>query len=275
MERRAEKIDVGARLELRQIADDHLGRHVRRRSDRAASRADGLRDARGDAPVDDVDLAEAPDHHVVELEISMHDAAAVREMHRVADGREDLEVRVETRGARWLRRSRRLKLRRTFDQCGVQQDLLTRVRHETPSMRFHDEHGSEIVIVATERVHRDDVRVLEVPGDDALVKERLARVLALHVGLASRPSTATSRASERCTWRRARAPSRPRRGRRAPQRSAEEREGGEPSSSIVMWGSDRRSRRDLAPAATAARSDLRPRMARERVRSFRLLAATT
>ena len=84
-EQRAEREDVGAR-DRRRRASCLLRRHESRRADhrRLGIGAAVLRDA----PVHHVDLAEAADHHVLGLQVAMHDAVRVRERDGIEDAAE-------------------------------------------------------------------------------------------------------------------------------------------------------------------------------------------
>ena len=123
----AEQVDVGARVDARQVAAHHLGRHVRERAHQRAGPLAGVTrgGAHGDPPVDHVDLAEAADHHVVELDVAVDDAAAVREVQGVARGHEDLHVRVEPVA----------RVGEDFAHAGCAASRAM-ARQETPSMRF-------------------------------------------------------------------------------------------------------------------------------------------
>ncbi|MFT3774796.1 MAG: hypothetical protein QM820_56325 [Minicystis sp.] len=110
----AERVDVGARVELIDLAAELLGRHV-------AGRAHDLADLRlrlraggddalvgilaggdlGEAPVEQVHLAEITEHDVAGLEIAVQHAARVGEGDREADaaeGGEELAARVDGGG---------------------------------------------------------------------------------------------------------------------------------------------------------------------------------
>src|SRR2546427_3175718 len=76
-------MNVGALVD-RRVAAVLLGRHVARRA----------HDETGDAPVEDEDLAELADHHILRLEIAMNDAMRMRKGHCVAHAQEDREARV-------------------------------------------------------------------------------------------------------------------------------------------------------------------------------------
>ena len=112
-EDRAERVDVGARVDAIALAADLLGRHVPRRADHRAvcgaarqsrdgrleawprsrsTLAGGLRTSSSrrrrslrEPPVEHVDLAEVAEHDVRRLEIAVEHAARVRERDREAD----------------------------------------------------------------------------------------------------------------------------------------------------------------------------------------------
>ncbi len=111
-------------------------------------------------PVEHVDLAQLADHHVVGLEVAVHHAAPVRELERVADLREDLEVAPE--GV--LRVARPGRVLRVVDQR----------REGHPLDPLH--HEDRVVVVGPgEEVRGDDVRVIEPARDRGLAEERVER----------------------------------------------------------------------------------------------------
>jgi hypothetical protein len=139
----------------------HLGWHVGRRPRQPVGGVVGQ--APGYAPVQQVHLAEVPDHDVVGLDVAVQHATAVGESTRLADLQDDLDVALE-------RRAR-------VDQ------LVPR----TPADALHD-HGRAFGVLH-HRVHRHDVRVLELARDDGLFEQLSrgpfrGRVRALHRHLA-------------------------------------------------------------------------------------------
>jgi hypothetical protein len=107
-------------------------------------------------PVDDVDLAEVSDHHVLRLEIAMHDAAAVREVNGLTDLSERLQIPLE-------------QIARSEDAPHA-----VFVVHAIEPGRAFDALEDELrqtVGSGDEIVDRDDVRVLERPGQLAFAHE--------------------------------------------------------------------------------------------------------
>src|SRR5690606_34382862 len=96
-------------------------------------------------------------HHVLGLEVAVEPAAAVRELERATDLAEDLEV-AEQRVALGPR-----------GIGGVVEELAPAATGHA----LHDDHGLP-ALVAPERVHRDDVRVLEAPDDARLAHHQRA-----------------------------------------------------------------------------------------------------
>src|SRR5262249_50433648 len=98
VECRAERIHVAAVIDLRRIAGDLLGTHVRQRADELAdvgAERNGLsveiRQA-GHAEVEDFRLAQLIDENVARFEVAVDDALRVRKMNRIAYGGEQLEA---------------------------------------------------------------------------------------------------------------------------------------------------------------------------------------
>ena len=110
----------------------------------------------GQAPVEDVHLAEVSEHDVAGLEVAVDDAADVGEVHRVADAREGAEE---------------------LAACELADGfLLAHAQRVDDSLESHpaDALHREVersVGVAPEVVHRDDRRVLELPLHARLAKE--------------------------------------------------------------------------------------------------------
>ena len=106
----------------------------------------------GEAPVDEVDLAEGADHHVLGLEVAVDDAVGVGEGEGVADLEEDLEgsaVAVEVAGGQ----------------------LAHHVGQVCPSSSFIVKNRGPSSV--RQLVDRDDVRVLELRRDPGLAEEGL------------------------------------------------------------------------------------------------------
>jgi hypothetical protein len=98
VQRGADEVHVRARVDASEVSHCHLRRHVRRRPDDLAARRArrrAHRPAQRDPPVDEVHLAEAADHHVVELHVPVHDAARVRKVQRVAHAHQHVDLRAQ------------------------------------------------------------------------------------------------------------------------------------------------------------------------------------
>lgn len=172
-ERRAEQVHVGVHPEARSAAAEHLGRHVARRSGEAPHVRDEREASRpvveerdGDAPVDEVDLAEAADHHVVRLDVAVDDAAAVREADRVAHRHEHREVPLE----------HVLRAVALAHPCLVGDEL-------GPALAFDAlEHDARRAgLVEHQVVHRNDVGMLDRSEHPRFLEERLLREPRAHV----------------------------------------------------------------------------------------------
>ncbi len=159
---RAEEVDVGA-LGWRRAAAEHLGRHVVRRSrhhrrvgrDRQPARGVVVRHD-GEAPIDDVDLAERADHDVLGLEVAVQHTAAVSEAHRVAHLERDTDVPLEEIVGAEAR----------GDRGGVADQLGPR---DAVDLLEDDERRP--VGVRHDVVDGDDVRVVEIAGHPRLAQE--------------------------------------------------------------------------------------------------------
>jgi hypothetical protein len=104
----------------------------------------------GESPVHDLDLAEGPHHHVGRLQVPVNDASTVGVSHRLTDLGEDLNVArqvVVGRGA-------------PGEQLGEGAAL----------DQFHDDERLT-ARADPQFMHRDDARVLELPGDPCLLHE--------------------------------------------------------------------------------------------------------
>ena len=110
---------------------------------------------RRDAPVDEVDLAVAADHHVLGLDVAMDDAAAVRELDGPTHLREDLEVRGEP-----------IELVAKVDQSGCASSSMS-VAQVDAFDALHDEERPAALVDA-ERMHRNDAGMLERAGEARL-----------------------------------------------------------------------------------------------------------
>ena len=168
-EGRAEQVDVRARRDG--LAEDHLRREVDGRAGEDARvvgaevRAGralplGGRDGHGDAPVHQVDLAVGADHHVVGLDVPVHDAARVGRVGRAADLHEGLEVPAE----RVLHAEARAEARRRLEELG-------------PGLALDalEDDERRAVLGQREVVDREHVRVLEAPREDGLAEELAGR----------------------------------------------------------------------------------------------------
>ena len=151
-EQHAERVDVGARIDhARELL---LRRHESRRTDHGGV---GIRaTVLGDAPVHHVDLAESADHHVLGLEIAMHDTVGVREGHRVENAAERNQANV--------------------DGCAV-------ANHLVQPTALHELHHIEGAAVGKRAcvVHRDDARVIQ-PGQDVRFALQPHRARSLLIG---------------------------------------------------------------------------------------------
>jgi hypothetical protein len=158
----AQEIHVGLLADARDVAAQHLGRHVGRRARDLFRvprvRHDALVVARGDrdAPVGHVDLAQLADEHVLGLEVAVDEAPRVREVHRVADPRHHVQVPLQQ-----VRRPEALLHR-------------GRVVHELAPLHAVDalQHDERLARVRRrDVVDRDDVGVLELADDPRLLQQ--------------------------------------------------------------------------------------------------------
>jgi hypothetical protein len=117
-----------------------------------------------EAPVHEVDLAEAADHHVLGLEIAVHDAAHVREVQCPRDLDQDAEVPLEEVG-----------------RVEAPPHLVVRGEERVPRRALDAlEHDAWLApLVDAEVVHWHDVRVLELAGDPRLAEQLEACARAL------------------------------------------------------------------------------------------------
>jgi hypothetical protein len=167
VERRAEEVHVGARV--REVGlEHHLRCHVARRADDVAVTGErSVVHPVRDAPVEEVDLSELAHHHVLGLDVPVHDAVRVRERQRVTDLAEDREEgSLAITPARLEPRPRSVR--------GVAQERL----HRGAVDALHDQDRL-LRRVATEREHRHDVRVLDERHHARFFDERRGRALSL------------------------------------------------------------------------------------------------
>ena len=161
VQQRPEQIHVGGGTDLLDARRGHLRRHVARRARDAGDPLCLLVEAHREAPVDDVDLLERADHHVLRLEIPVHDAATVGEVDRVADlhERPQLAVHILGRGriVGGVQRGQAVPPRRALDE-------------------LHDEDRL-VVVGQAEGVDGDDVGMLEPAGDPGLPQQLGSRRL--------------------------------------------------------------------------------------------------
>jgi hypothetical protein len=168
VEQGAERVDVRTLVDLVEVTARLLGRHVGRRAERdtrdrllpgLAAQAAELRGehpaqevlalaALGQPPVEHDGLAVVADHHVLGLEVPVHDPPRVCEGDRVADG-QHLREKLETTG-----------------EIAARQRLAEGAAPHPPHRVVE-----RAVMAPTELVHRNDRRVLELPGDPCLVHE--------------------------------------------------------------------------------------------------------
>lgn len=146
---RTEQVNVRARVLLPGVCAGHLGREVAWRADDALWLVIALVEPKGQAPVEQIDLSEAPHHHVVGLEIAMNDTAIVGEGECAGDLNQDLEARAKSQT---VAREQRLPCR-----------VLIVAEQLAPAHSFdslpHQERSSSAV--DAERMNRHDVGVLE------------------------------------------------------------------------------------------------------------------
>jgi hypothetical protein len=150
----AQEVHVRARVDGLAIAGRELRRHVRGRAHDPLDIAGPGQEigeivvhAYRDAPVEQIQLAVVADHDVARLEVQVHDAAGMREMHRVTHLHEGSQV------------------------CLHRVAIL---ESEGPLAAFHPAHDQERRLALTvERVHRNHVGMLESPADPRLAEQRL------------------------------------------------------------------------------------------------------
>ena len=126
------------------------------------SRASILVGADRQPPVEQVDLVEGADHHVGRFDVSVDDAAAVSEPEGLADLHEDADVPVD-----------RVPDAVAFgDQVGLGDELAP--GHALDALE-HDERAP--IVIDRNVVDGDDVRVLELPGDEGFLEQGSRRHL--------------------------------------------------------------------------------------------------
>ena len=162
-EDRSQKKDIGVGAQVFAVALDHLGSHIGGGAGRLGDlfcqgQAAGgvIIDGNGDAPVQDVDLAEFTEHDVFGLEIAVNDSLAMGKLNGVADLGEDFDVqRQGVFGAEGL---------------GGGFGILDDVQPGGPGDLLHDDHRRPVVISA-QGVDGHDIGVLQKTGGPALSKE--------------------------------------------------------------------------------------------------------
>ncbi len=157
VEDRAEQINVAGEVDVLDRAAGHLGGHVGRRAAQAVGLKDGVRvgERGGDprqAPVHHQHFAVVAEHHVLGLQVAVHDAVGVGEGDRVGHAQQDAQVVVE----RLLR------------------------QHLVPGRAFDALHRVEqrAGVVRAQVVDRHDVRMVELAGDDRFGDEFVALLFA-------------------------------------------------------------------------------------------------
>ena len=155
VQRRAEEVDVGARADISQTAG-HLRRHVGRGADDGRGVV-ALVEALGHAPVDQVDLAKATEHHVVGLDVEVEDPMTVGEVGGEAHLHQDLEVLLEAVA---------------LERCPVGMvGVGEQGRPGDPLDALHHQH--RLVAAAAEGIDRRNVRVLQATHEPRLADQRL------------------------------------------------------------------------------------------------------
>ena len=166
MSGRAEEVDVRARVHGVGALADHLRGEVARRARHRGAlrpRAAVGPGAQRDAPVAQVHLAVLADHHVLGLDVPVQHAVAVREVRGVADLHQHLEVGHEAVVGERLE-ARPVRVR------GVAHEVVP----GHPDDPLHHQHRQPVGADA-QRVHRDDVRVLERAHQHRLAHQRAGR----------------------------------------------------------------------------------------------------
>ncbi len=120
-------------------------------------------DPQPQAPVEQVDLAEAADHHVLGLDVAVDDAAAVSEVQRVGDLAQHLDLGRESIPVTSLELAPR-RVRLVQDEVS-QRGALHALHHQK----------RRASLVEREHVDGNDVRVLERASDPSLGDERARR----------------------------------------------------------------------------------------------------
>ena len=168
---RPEQVNVRVRAHGTQRIAQHFRGHVVRRPCHR-ERGGGVRQPRvvgargdGNAPVEDVDLAKAPEHDVFGLEVPVHNAALVREGDRIAHTDERAQVPVEQ-----VPRTEALPHRLRVLQQVAPDDAFNALQHD----------GRPALGVHRQVVDGNHVRVLEAAGYPGLAKQLKAHVAASH-----------------------------------------------------------------------------------------------
>ena len=156
MKHGSEEVHVRPRVDLVTIPRSQLRSHVGRcpahAGDVTRARNEGgevVAIANRDPPVEQVDLAVAPEHHVARLQVEMDDPARVREVHRVAHLNQRSKVPLHASAV--------------AERHGPV-DTLDALHEE--QRRF---------LAAVERMNRDHVGVLELTAQPRLPEKRLGR----------------------------------------------------------------------------------------------------
>ena len=142
------------------VTDHHLRCHVGGRSDDCSGLRRCFVAREGNTPVDQVDLAEVPDHHVLGLDVAMDHATRVRELHSLTNLHENPEVRLEPIATA----SRPSAMLQVAQQCPPVDPLDT----------LHHENRTACIVDA-ERVYRDHAGVFERAGDPCFAQQRRGR----------------------------------------------------------------------------------------------------
>ena len=112
-------------------------------------------------PIGQIDLTEAPEHHVLGFDVTVHDASLVGEGHRIGDRAEDLEMCEAT-------------IVSELDVLPMGMiGTLDEVEPAHPLHALHDEDGLAS-LRAPEKMHRNDIGMLESTDDSRLANERVA-----------------------------------------------------------------------------------------------------
>ncbi len=178
-EHEAQRVLVRKLVELAIAPGGLFGRHVARSTEDSAGERQipfggcgaggqlvlvGDTDLFRDAPVHQVDLAEAADHDVRRLQVPVDDALVVGEREGLAELEEDLQARGE-----------RLVLRQGLAPLGEGACIAKERAQRTPFDELHDVADRVAIASGLEQVDRHHVRVLELRRQAGLAKEALSR----------------------------------------------------------------------------------------------------